>query len=99
LTRRVIAVLGLMLAICLNTSQAREPAAQDLVNRLNCHACHALGGQGGKRGPSWDGVGQRLTPEAIKKQIVSPKGGCMPNFAHLRAEELDAVVNYLSGMK
>jgi mono/diheme cytochrome c family protein len=98
LNRLVIAVLGLMLAICLNTSQAQEPAAQDLVNRLNCHACHALGGQGGKRGPSWDGVGQRLSPEAIKKQLVSPKGR-MPNFAHLKPEELGAVVDYLSGLK
>jgi mono/diheme cytochrome c family protein len=97
-TRRVIAVLGLMLAVCLNTSQAQGPAAQDLVKRLNCHACHALAGQGGKRGPSWDGVGQRLSSEAIKKQLVSPKER-MPNFAHLKPEELNAVVDYLSGLK
>jgi ubiquinol-cytochrome c reductase cytochrome b subunit len=87
-----------MLAICLNYSQAQGLSGQDLVARLNCHSCHTLAGQGGKRGPGWDGVGQRLSPEAIKKQLVSPQGR-MPNFAHLKTEELDAVVDYLSGLK
>jgi mono/diheme cytochrome c family protein len=87
-----------MVAFCLNQSQVQGLAAQDLVKRLNCHTCHALAGQGGNRGPRWDGVGQRLGPEAIKKQLLSPQGR-MPNFAHLKHEELDAVVAYLSGLK
>jgi mono/diheme cytochrome c family protein len=98
LNRWVIVVLGFMVAFCLDQSQAQGLAAQDLVKRLNCYACHAFAGQGGNRGPRWDGVGQRLSPEAIKKQLVSPKG-CMPNFAHLKPEELNAVVAYLSGLK
>ena len=87
-----------MLAACLNASQAQGPSPKDLVKRLSCQGCHALAGQGGKRGPRWDGVGQRLSPEAIRKQLVSPQGR-MPNFAHLKPEELDAVVAYLSGLK
>lgn len=87
-----------MLAVGLKTSQAQGPSGQDLVGRLNCQGCHALAGQGGKLGPSLDGVGQRLAPEAMKKLLVSPHGG-MPNFAHLKPEELDAVVAYLSGLK
>jgi hypothetical protein len=57
-----------------------------------------LAGKGGDRAPHWDGVGERLSPEAIKKQIVSPQGR-MPNFAHLKPDELNALVQYLSGLK
>ncbi len=55
-------------------------------------------GKGGKRAPAWDGVGKRLTPEAIRGQIVSPRGK-MPNYAHLKAEELNVLVQYLSELK
>ncbi len=54
-------------------------------------------GKGGKA-PAWDGVGKRLTPEAIRGQIVSPRGK-MPNYAHLKAEELNVLVQYLSELK
>jgi mono/diheme cytochrome c family protein len=92
------ALLGLSLALHLSSAKAQGPSGGDLVKRLNCLACHTLAGKGGGRGPVWDGVGQRLSPEAIKKQIISPKGR-MPNFAHLKPEELTAVVEYLSGLK
>lgn len=89
-------VLGLI-GFCLDVSQAQGPSGPDLVKRLNCHACHALAGKGGNRGPSWDGLGRRRSPEAIRKQIVSPTGR-MPNFAHLKPEELTALVEYLSSL-
>jgi mono/diheme cytochrome c family protein len=85
-----------MLATSLNVTQAQ--AGQDLVKRLNCQACHTVADQGGKLGPNLDGVGQRLTPEAMKKLLTLPPGD-MPNFAHLKPKELDAVVTYLSGLK
>jgi mono/diheme cytochrome c family protein len=91
-------VLGLMLATCLNYAQAQGPSGEDLVKRLSCQGCHAQAGQGGRQGPSLDGVGQRLSPEAIKKHLLTPQGR-MPNFVHLRPEELDAVLHYLSGLK
>ena len=87
-----------MSATSVNASQAQDLSGQDLVKSLSCQSCHALAGQGGNLGPSWDGVGRRLASEAIKKQLVSPKGR-MPNFAHLRPEELHAVVEYLKGME
>lgn len=77
---------------------AAQTSAKDLVNRLGCLGCHSLKGQGGDRGPAWDGVGARLTPGAIKKQIVTPRGR-MPSFAQVRPEELEALVDYLSGLK
>ncbi len=91
-------ILGLTLAFALGTARAERPTGQDLVARLSCHGCHALSGQGGDQGPAWDGVGQRLSPADIQKHIISPKKG-MPNFAHLRPDELQAVVEYLSGLK
>jgi quinoprotein glucose dehydrogenase len=98
MTTWIVAALGLSLALSLSSARAEGPSGEDLVKRLNCHACHALAGQGSKRGPHWDGLGGRLSSEAIKKQIVAPKGR-MPNFAHLKPEELKAVVEYLSGLK
>ena len=74
------------------------PSGEELVQRLNCLGCHTLTGKGGGRAPQWDGLGQRLSPEDIKKQIVSPQGR-MPNFAHLKPEELETLVQYLSGLK
>jgi ubiquinol-cytochrome c reductase cytochrome b subunit len=94
----IISVLGLMLALSLTAARAQELSGEDLVKRLGCRGCHALDGKGGDRGPAWDGVGQRLSSEAIREQIVSPQG-LMPNFAHLKPEELDTLVQYLSGLK
>ncbi len=87
-----------MLAAGVSTSRAQGPSGQDLIKRLNCQGCHTVAGKGGKLGPNLNKVGQRLAPEAIKKQLISPQGR-MPNFAHLKPEELDAVVTYLSGLK
>lgn len=95
---RAIVVLGLLLTFSLDASQAQGPSGADLVRRLGCQGCHALAGRGGNRGPAWDGLGTRLNPEAIRQQIVAPRGR-MPNYAHLKPEELDAVVQYVSGLK
>ena len=74
---------------------AAEPTSKDLVDRLGCLGCHSLHGKGGDRGPAWDGLGTRLTPESIEKQIVSPQGR-MPSYAQLKPDELKALVTYLS---
>lgn len=94
----IIPILGFLLALILSAVNAQEPSGEDLVKRLNCVGCHSLGGKIRFRGPRLDGVGQRLSPEAIQKQIVSPRGR-MPNYAHLKPEELNTLVQYLSGLK
>ena len=98
MSRWGIVILGCMLATGVSASQSQGPSGQDLVKLLACQGCHTLNGKGGKLGPNLNKVGQRLAPEAIKKQLVSPQGG-MPSFAHLKPEELDAVVTYLSGLQ
>ncbi len=86
-----------MLLVC-SSLEARQPAGADLVKRLGCLGCHSLAGQGGNRAPAWDGMGTRLTPEAIQKQIIAPQGN-MPNYAHLKPEELKALVGHLAGLQ
>ena len=90
--------IGLAAPCILSPTGAASLSGKDLVDRLGCLGCHSLHGRGGNRGPAWDGVGSRLTPEAIKKQIVTPKGR-MPSFAQIKPEELKALVDYLSGLK
>jgi mono/diheme cytochrome c family protein len=90
---------GLALLACFTLPPASaDPAGKELVDRLGCLSCHSLQGKGGRRAPAWDGVGARLTPAAIQKQIVSPRGR-MPSFAQLKPEELEALTQYLAGSK
>lgn len=98
MNKGIILGLGLMLALSQSFAQAQEPSGKELVKRLGCRGCHSLNGKGGDRGPAWDGVRQRLSAEDIRKQLVSPRG-LKPNFAHLKPAELDALVQYLSGLK
>ena len=95
-----IVLSGLALALLLgpNPAPAQEINGEELIGRLGCRACHALKGQGGAKGPDWDGVGARLTPEQLKQQILFPQKR-MPSYAHLQPEELKAVVEYLKGLR
>lgn len=92
------AVLALLLHLPAIPAAAAQPSVEELINRLGCMGCHSLHGKGGDKAPAWDGVGARLSSEAIRSQIVSPRGR-MPSFAQLKPEELQALVTYLSGLK
>ncbi len=94
----MLVVCSLLAGAALTPAAGASPSGKDLVDRLGCLGCHSLQGQGRNRGPAWDGLGARLTPEAIKKQILTPRGR-MPSFAQIRPEELEALVEYLSGLK
>ena len=94
----VLAGFGLVACFSLTPAGAAPPSGRDLVDRLGCLGCHSLKGKGRDRGPAWDGIGARLTPEAIKKQILTPQGR-MPSFAQIRPEELNALVDYISALK
>ena len=67
-----------------------------------CSMCHAIEGKGNKNMPL-DGVGSKHTPDEIKKWIVSPKemkaDTKMKAYPSLTAEDLDALVSYLSSLK
>jgi ubiquinol-cytochrome c reductase cytochrome b subunit len=60
-----------------------------------CHNCHAIGGQGGLRGPALDEVALRLTQDQLIRQVIQG-GGNMPAYGkNLRPAETTALVAFL----
>jgi ubiquinol-cytochrome c reductase cytochrome b subunit len=60
-----------------------------------CHNCHSLGGEGGKRGPALDQVAVRLTPDQLVRQVIQG-GGNMPAYGkNLTPAETTALVKFL----
>ncbi|MEW6657750.1 MAG: c-type cytochrome [Thermodesulfobacteriota bacterium] len=98
-----LAGLGLCLLISLAAAPGPEVSAPDLVQRLGCLACHSLPGRGGKEGGSLDQIGARLRPEDLQASLIRPRSrhpqAKMPSYAHLRPWEMQALVDYLAGLK
>ena len=67
-----------------------------------CLMCHSVEDKGNKNKPL-DGVGSTLKPEEIKKWITAPKDmkadTKMKAYPSLPAEDLDALVAYISSLK
>jgi len=60
-----------------------------------CHNCHSLGDEGGKRGPALDQVAVRLTPDQLVRQVIQG-GGNMPAYGkNLNPAETAALVKFL----
>jgi ubiquinol-cytochrome c reductase cytochrome b subunit len=60
-----------------------------------CHNCHSLGNQGGKRGPALDAVAVRLTQDQLIRQVIQG-GGNMPAYGkNLSPAETTALVAFL----
>jgi ubiquinol-cytochrome c reductase cytochrome b subunit len=63
-----------------------------------CRNCHALGGDGGKRGPALDTVAVSLTPDQLVRQVIQG-GGNMPAYGrNLNPAETRALVAFLRTM-
>lgn len=96
-----LAAVGL-LAAC-TWAAAREPSAPDLARRLGCFACHSLGGRGGKTAAPLDRVAARLAPAQLQIVLNHPRklhaGAKMPSYAHLPAEERQALADFLQSLK
>jgi len=60
-----------------------------------CHNCHSLGDEGGKRGPALDAVAVRLTQDQLIRQVIQG-GGNMPAYGkNLSPPETTALVAFL----
>jgi ubiquinol-cytochrome c reductase cytochrome b subunit len=60
-----------------------------------CHNCHSLGSEGGKRGPALDAVALRLTQDQLIRQVIQG-GGNMPAYGkNLSPAETTALVAFL----
>ena len=63
-----------------------------------CHNCHALGDNGGKRGPALDAVAVRLTGDQLVRQVLQG-GGNMPAYGkNLNPAETIALVAFLESL-
>ena len=93
------------------TAVAATTDPQELMNQMQCLACHRLGSQGQEVGPPFDGIGGRLDAAAIRGSILDPAAevaagyerfaGVMPtNFGErLSAAQLEAIVDFLAGQR
>ncbi len=94
-------LLGLLVLPSL--ASADEATARKLINSLGCKGCHTIEGSGGSIGPNLDKVGSQMAPEAIKQQLLNPKANnpnsIMPSQAHLSADDINALVEFLSNLK
>ena len=75
------------------TSLERQGAL--VFQAKQCHNCHALKEQGGKRGPALDRVAVRLTHDQLIRQVIQG-GGNMPAYGkNLTPAETTALVAFL----
>ncbi len=64
-----------------------------------CRNCHALGGEGGRRGPALDDVATRLTRDQLIRQVLQG-GGNMPAYGtNLSPAETTALVAFLETLR
>jgi mono/diheme cytochrome c family protein len=73
-------------------------AGARVYEELGCAGCHSLRGAGNASRPL-DGVGRRLSREAIRTWIVAPEqmdpGVRKPSYDRVPKEDVDALVEYL----
>src|SRR6202041_2329930 len=63
-----------------------------------CHNCHSLANEGGKRGPALDSVALRLTQDQLIRQVIQG-GGNMPAYGkNLSPAETTALVAFLESL-
>ncbi|NNG16753.1 MAG: c-type cytochrome [Gemmatimonadales bacterium] len=84
---------------------------QELLAANGCIGCHQLAGSGGAVGPSFDGIGGRMTPAQLRQSILDPGAevaegydqfaGMMPaTFGEqFTAAQLEAVVKFLAELR
>jgi ubiquinol-cytochrome c reductase cytochrome b subunit len=85
-------------AIVRDTSTAVVTGAK-LFHERGCEFCHAVAGQGGKRGPDLTLVASRMSPLEMVGRITNG-GPNMPAYVSiLTQEELDAIVAFLATRK
>jgi mono/diheme cytochrome c family protein len=90
-------------------SATMEP--MELIREKGCIGCHTVAGEGGAVGPTFDGIGGRLSADRIRRAILLPNAdtargfeqfaGMMPAVygTQLSAAQLEALVQFLADRK
>ncbi len=85
------------------SSSASEKPGAAIFKTQGCPACHRINGVGGTIGPDLTKVGDRRDKSWIEDQIRNPEthnpNSIMPSFAKLSDKDVDALADYLAGMK
>jgi ubiquinol-cytochrome c reductase cytochrome b subunit len=61
-----------------------------------CRNCHALGGEGGERGPALDAVATHLTTDQLIRQVLQGRGNMPAYGKNLSPAEVTALVAFLT---
>jgi ubiquinol-cytochrome c reductase cytochrome b subunit len=70
-----------------------------ILQNKQCRNCHAVGGEGGTRGPDLTQVGTRLTQPQLIRQVIQG-GGNMPSYGkNLSPPEVKALTAYLVSLR
>jgi ubiquinol-cytochrome c reductase cytochrome b subunit len=70
-----------------------------LFQDKQCRNCHAVGGEGGRRGPDLSAVGSRMDEPELVRQVIQG-GGNMPAYGNnLSPQEVKALVTYLVSLR
>ncbi len=80
-----------------------DPALIDrgsvLIAEKACLGCHVVAGEGGKVGPSLDGILGRRSAQFLRQKLNDPtvdnRASMMPNFG-LTTDQIEAVIAYLA---
>jgi ubiquinol-cytochrome c reductase cytochrome b subunit len=79
----------------LHNRSALERQGALVFQLKQCHNCHALGNEGGRRGPALDAVAVRLTQDQLIRQVIQG-GGNMPAYGkNLTPAQTTALVAFL----
>ena len=101
---------GVVLALATGTAAAQDAKVKkgmQVFATQKCSQCHSIAGKGNAKG-KMDDVGSKLTPEEMREWIVDPVGMAAKNKKDrkppmkkkaLSADEVDALVAYLSTLK
>jgi ubiquinol-cytochrome c reductase cytochrome b subunit len=70
-----------------------------LFDLKGCLACHAVGGQGGQRGPNLGEIGDRLSADQLTWRILYGGNGMPAYGSALTPDELNALVAFMQAQR
>src|SRR5580704_14002780 len=78
---------------------ALERQGAQVFQFMQCRNCHALGGEGGQRGPALDAVATRLTEDQLIRQVLQGRGNMPAYGKNLSPPETTALVAFLKTLR
>ncbi len=99
--KNVLVIVSLWLTlICLFFITGCTVYGEKLFKKHGCINCHSFNGKGGGIGPDLTNIRERRAEGWIRAQIDNPKlhnpYSQMPSFAHLKDNEKDALIRFIT---